>query len=303
MLYNSNAVPPRFTLRGIFVDGASSSRSQQQMHRPITIDTSRFAHPVENEDATRLGGQNRRVNHPPPEASGVAVVVWRPAPAVELLRAFPYFMECRCIALALAASKIGPPLTIDAMGIVHEEVDLQIWVQNSIPASPVMLEDELPESSAPVIPDLTPTDTLFLCASGPSNLEIQIEGIRPGPESSMGRADGNQAPQKRKDMLLPNLVSISDPRTPLTQTFVRRSTRLSSDKEGFRPVRIDKEPSKRSKNWVVEVDEVTGEIKPISTSILRGWGIQCGVDPSGLTDDALLQAPPPFVPDEDDEEQ
>jgi hypothetical protein len=28
MLYNSNAVPLRFTLRGIFVDGASSSRSQ-----------------------------------------------------------------------------------------------------------------------------------------------------------------------------------------------------------------------------------------------------------------------------------
>jgi hypothetical protein len=104
-------------------------------------------------------------------------------------------------------------------------------------------------------------------------------------------------------MLLPNLVSISDPRTPLTQTFVRHSTRLSSGKEGFRPVRIDKEPSKQSKNWVVEVDEVTGEIKPISTSILRGWGIQCGVDPSGLTDDSLLQAPPPFVPDEDDEEQ
>jgi hypothetical protein len=167
----------------------------------------------------------------------------------------------------------------------------------------MMSEDELPESSAPVIPDLTTTDTLFLCASGPSNLEIQIEGIRPGPESSMGRADGNQAPQKRKDMLLPNLVSISDPRTPLTQTFVHRSTHLSSGKEGFCPVRIDKEPSKRSKNWVVEVVEVTGEIKPISTSILRGWGIQCGVDPSGLTDDALLQAPPPFVPDEDDEEQ
>lgn len=35
------------------------------------------------------------------------------------------------------------------------------------------------------------------------------------------------------------------------------------------------------------------------TSILRGWGIQCGVDPSGLTDDALLQAPPPFGPHED----
>jgi len=59
MIYSSNAIPPGSTIRSIFADGASSSRSQQQIHplvifRPITINTSPLAHPVENENAIRL---------------------------------------------------------------------------------------------------------------------------------------------------------------------------------------------------------------------------------------------------------
>jgi hypothetical protein len=39
------------------------------------------------------------------------------------------------------------------------------------------------------------------------------------------------------------------------------------------------------------IDEATGEMGPVPIPILQGWGIDCGVDPSGLTVDALLQAP------------
>jgi hypothetical protein len=46
----------------------------------------------------------------------------------------------------------------------------------------------------------------------------------------------------------------------------------------------------------------TGEVKPISISTLQAWGIHCGVDPSDLTLDVLLQAPPPYVPNEDEDE-
>jgi hypothetical protein len=102
-------------------------------------------------------------------------------------------------------------------------------------------------------------------------------------------------------MALPEAISIGDARTPLTQKSVRRSTRLSIGKEGFAPVRIEKEPSKRTKNWVVQVDEATGEIGPVSLDVLQGWGIKCGVDPRDLTNDALMQAPSPMVEDVNDE--
>jgi len=96
-------------------------------------------------------------------------------------------------------------------------------------------------------------------------------------------------------MALPEATSNSDARTPLTQKVVRRSTRLSTSNDGFYSVRIDKEPSKRNKNWVVQIDQETGQAGPISMEILQDWGIKCGVDPGDLTEDALMQAPSPNV--------
>lgn len=42
---------------------------------------------------------------------------------------------------------------------------------------------------------------------------------------------------------------------------------------------------------------------PVSIAMLQGWGINCGVDPMDLADDALMQAPtPPQAPNVDDAE-
>jgi hypothetical protein len=103
-------------------------------------------------------------------------------------------------------------------------------------------------------------------------------------------------------MALPSLVSNSDPRTPLNQRDVRRNTRLSATKKGFRPVRIEKEPSKRTKNWVVQIDEETREVGPLSVETLQVCGLKCSVDPGDLTEDALLQAPSATVADDEDTE-
>jgi hypothetical protein len=46
------------------------------------------------------------------------------------------------------------------------------------------------------------------------------------------------------------------------------------------------------------IDETTGETGPVPISILQGWGIDCGVDPSDLTEEALLQAPAEQVNDD-----
>lgn len=65
---------------------------------------------------------------------------------------------------------------------------------------------------------------------------------------------------------------------------------------------MEKEPSKRTKNWLVEIDPITGKPSPVSLSVLQDWGVKCGVDPSDLTDDALMQAPGPAVPDDEPED-
>lgn len=104
-------------------------------------------------------------------------------------------------------------------------------------------------------------------------------------------------------MSLPASVSNSDVRTPLVQSSVHRSSRLSAGNEGYCPVVIDKEPSKKCKNWLLQIDEETSQTGPILIEELQGWGINCGVDPMDLTDEALMQAPPPSqVPDAKDAE-
>lgn len=64
---------------------------------------------------------------------------------------------------------------------------------------------------------------------------------------------------------------------------------------------IEKEPSKKCKGWLVQIDEATGQKGPISIEVLQDWGISCGVDPSDLTTDALMRAPSPSNEHKDNE--
>jgi hypothetical protein len=80
----------------------------------------------------------------------------------------------------------------------------------------------------------------------------------------------------------------------LVESSVRRSTKLNSLKDGFhfRTVRLDGEPSKkRKKPAVVLIDEATRQAGPIPLEILQSWGIDCGIAPVELSEDALLQVP------------
>jgi hypothetical protein len=66
-------------------------------------------------------------------------------------------------------------------------------------------------------------------------------------------------------------------------------------------VRLEKNPSKKRKTCgIVLIDESTGEAGPIPIAILQGWGIDCGVAPAELSEDALMQAPTfePVIHDE-----
>jgi hypothetical protein len=101
---------------------------------------------------------------------------------------------------------------------------------------------------------------------------------------------------------LPSTVSISNPLVPLEESSVRRSARLSRNKEGFQLFQLEDHP--RKKQWVwAEVpitrkvavqllndppqpsqDEVIGQI-PVE--VMQAWGIECNVAPEEITEEAL----------------
>jgi hypothetical protein len=76
----------------------------------------------------------------------------------------------------------------------------------------------------------------------------------------------------------------------LVDSNVRRSSRLNRN-NGFCPVRLEREPTKNKKISVVKIDEQTRNLGHVPIEILQGWGINCGVDPSDLSPEALMQNP------------
>jgi hypothetical protein len=84
------------------------------------------------------------------------------------------------------------------------------------------------------------------------------------------------------------------------QSSLRHNYCLTSNLDGFHPtVKLDANPTKKRKIAVIQIDEATGQEGPVQLSVLQGWGINCGVAPSELTDDALMQVPSAHFPNED----
>jgi hypothetical protein len=148
------------------------------------------------------------------------------------------------------------------------------------------------EKSAPAAPVIIlggPSD------SSPLPSEFQMGQNQPSPSKALAHKRGKLPAKKR--LALPIVVSATYSSTPLIQSSVRRSTRLGN-KEGYCSVKLAADPSKKRKTCAVMIDETTGETGPVPISILQGWGIDCGVDPSDLTEEALLQVPAEQVNDD-----
>jgi len=78
-------------------------------------------------------------------------------------------------------------------------------------------------------------------------------------------------------------------RTPLVDSSVRRSPRIRGDQGGFKHVHLGKR--QRREVALLPIPNADGNANPIPTSMLRSWGINCGVPPSELTDEALMETP------------
>ncbi|CAL4989039.1 unnamed protein product [Urochloa decumbens] len=102
---------------------------------------------------------------------------------------------------------------------------------------------------------------------------------------------------------LPAETSIQNPLAVLEESSVRRSTRLSQNKEGYRHIQLEDHPRKKRKIWTeapITRKEATkllekaleeGQEIPsqIPNELLRAWGIECNVALEELTHAALMQ--------------
>ncbi|CAO2144855.1 unnamed protein product [Urochloa humidicola] len=132
----------------------------------------------------------------------------------------------------------------------------------------------------------------------------------------------------RKVVSLPTLVAGDNDAVPLVTSTVRRSPRLNKNADGYKHCQLGDATRKRKKgqgnvlskkgkqtvvdNTIGSTDDLArpqalkdipvtqAELEgPIPMEMLRGWGIDCGVSPSEITDDLLLQGSPARVSNED----
>lgn len=182
------------------------------------------------------------------------------------------------------------PAAVTGMEIVPwkpvlDVIALQLW--------PAIVQSRRQAKSSPSV---APSGPVILLGP-PPQFEFQSEQIRPSPSVTWG--EKSKTVNEKKTLALPTTISESSASTPLVQSSVRRSSRRTAKLDGFCPVRLSANPSKKRKIAVVQIDEATGEVGPVDISVLQGWGVNCGVAPSELTEDALLQAPTGQVPNED----
>ncbi|CAO2150252.1 unnamed protein product [Urochloa humidicola] len=117
-----------------------------------------------------------------------------------------------------------------------------------------------------------------------------------------------EASQDQRVLGLPSVVSMDTVVTPLVTSSVRRSSRLSELRDGFKQakhIQLEENPRKKRRVWrevpispkeaalllekppLPTDDEILGEIP---TEILKGWGLDCNVAPEELTVEALNKA-------------
>jgi len=97
-------------------------------------------------------------------------------------------------------------------------------------------------------------------SSSSASFEFQMGQFQPSPPVTRGR--------KNRAATVISLQTIaSDPSIPLVEGSVRRSTRLNKT-DGLCQVRLNREPTKKHKTCVVQIDEKTGQARPVSMPVL-----------------------------------
>ena len=162
-------------------------------------------------------------------SSGVEIVQWRPCLHALALQLWPYIVEARhCASRA-----------------VHKDLSVS---ENAIPLQESGLSLSLGGGSQ------SPR------SSGSASFEFQMGQFQPSPPVTRGR--------KNWAATIISLPTVAcDTSIPLVEGSVRRSTRLNKT-DGFCPVRLNREPTKKRKICVVQIDEKTSQARPVSIPVL-----------------------------------
>ncbi|CAN6361595.1 unnamed protein product [Urochloa humidicola] len=162
----------------------------------------------------------------------------------------------------------------------------------------------------------------------PGNQNVQVEqqeviakkcllssfdiAAKQGAPSRMGRP-----PRPPKTVVsMPTTVSQNGETIPLTTEGLRRSPRLNKIADGYKHCQLEDSPRKKRKRAASKPAGVEGSEQqgtsvtqtlqvpdepmrgPIPTDVLKKWGIECGVPPTEITEELLLQKHPTSVPND-----
>ncbi|CAN6328775.1 unnamed protein product [Urochloa humidicola] len=222
---------------------------------------------------------------------------------------------------------------------VLDAVLLQIWAQKVEDAAgqeESSQEEQLPAlSEAPVLQNVS--NSVALSEIAEDNMTPNMQGIQPEMQGTTAKkclqsafddvatttklAKPGLPPRPPKSVIsLPSIVSQNSEAVPLVSSTVRRSPRLNKSADGYKHCQLVNTPRKKRKNirgkdvassgqteaekvQVLDTLPVTqAEVDgPIPMEVLQDWGIHCGVPPSEVTENLLLQKEkaPTSVLDED----
>ncbi|CAL4986513.1 unnamed protein product [Urochloa decumbens] len=211
----------------------------------------------------------------------------RPAIPLPLRLPINMFLSCNSKEDKAECSDSGNHLALVPYKPTLHAVLISIWANSQIAAQD--------DDSTNIASDLDGMDMVH------ENLNEQQDGsVSNQPMNHPQQDDAHTS----KVVNLPEIVSL-DSATPLCTTSVRRSTRISRIRDGFKNIQhveLEEHPRKKSRVWKeVQLspkeaalllnnppnpadDEFPGEI-PAAT--LKRWGVECNVAPEELTDDAL----------------
>lgn len=216
-LYNSNAIPSGFKLRGLFAVelGGPKQAADLELSRPIVIDSSLMKHAPVDEAFS---------------PNGLDLVPWKPVGAALALKVYATYLD-KSPAMECSSSQ-----------------------QPAVPVSPIFgFEAEQHDDSPPELAHSRP----------------------PKPV--------------RNRMRLPSVASKRSPAKPVLDRTVRRSPRLNT--AGYSHAWLDREPTKKRKITTLCISDSEGQHGPILIATLQAWGVDCGVAPGELTEEALMQTP------------
>ncbi|CAL5075059.1 unnamed protein product [Urochloa decumbens] len=180
-------------------------------------------------------------------------------------------------------------------------------------SSAVELDDSM--AIIPYNPTLAAVLIRIWASAHPASYELDDQ------ETLLSEPNDGTLPSKAVDMegadiatlSLPAKISEKNPHAIFEESSVRRSTRLSQNKDGYKHIQLEDHPRKKRKVWtevpltgkeamkLLDKTLVAGDDIPsqIPNDMLRAWGIECNVAPEELTDEALSRSANDSVPNDD----